>query len=91
MKKKIAALIAALAAVLILAGCEEETQKVNEQKKEKCVSRFVLVEKTGEWEIVYDHETNVMYAVSSGSYTHGNFTVLVDQNGDPLLYDDAQE
>ena len=28
----------------------------------------------------------VMYAVSDGTYNHGNFTLLVDANGNPLLY-----
>lgn len=89
MKKKIAALISALAAVLILAGCETNEVEDKTADPEK-PSRFVLIEKDRSWKIVYDRETKVMYAVSYGSSNRGTFTLLVDENGDPLLYD-AQE
>lgn len=49
-------------------------------------SRFVIVEKTGCWEVVYDKETLVMYAVSWGSYNSGTFTPLYDTDGSPLLW-----
>lgn len=49
-------------------------------------SRFVIVEKTGRWEVVYDKETLVMYAVSCGSYNSGTFTPLYDTDGSPLLW-----
>lgn len=83
MKKKIAAVIAALAAVLILAGCEthEVEDKSGDPEKK---SRFVLIERGDLWKVVYDRETNVMYVVGNGEH---NFALLVDQNGDPLLYD----
>lgn len=86
MKKKIAALAAALAAVLILAGCETNKIEDKTAAPEK-TSRFVQIERTDFGMVVYDLETKVMYAVSN----HGIFTLLVDQNGDPLLYGDAQE
>lgn len=86
MKKKIAALIAALAAILILAGCEMNDVEDKSSDPEKS-SRFVMIEKTYSWRVVYDFETKVMYVVSYGNHNHGNFTLLVDQNGNPLLYD----
>ena len=49
---------------------------------------MVYVEETGAYCIVYDRETKVMYAVSNSGYNYGNFTLLVDANGDPLLYKD---
>lgn len=87
MKKKITALIAALVAVSILAGCttiETEDKSSNPEK----TSRFVLIEKGRNWQVMYDRETKVMYVVSNGSYNHGTFTLLVDQNGNPLLYEE---
>ncbi|MGM9935759.1 MAG: DUF6440 family protein [Candidatus Ornithomonoglobus sp.] len=53
-------------------------------------SRFVTVESSvsKNWRVVYDKNTKVMYAVSDGVYNMGTFTLLVDENGDPLLYED---
>ena len=48
---------------------------------------FIEVEQTSAWKIVYDKETKVMYAVSFGIYNCGNFTLLVDENGNPKLWD----
>lgn len=87
MKKKIAALIAELAVVLILAGCT--TNEVEDKTESyEMPSRFVMIERTDYWRVVYDRETKVMYEVGSGEY---RFTLLVDQNGNPLLYDDEHE
>lgn len=36
--------------------------------------------------IVYDVNTKVMYAVSDSGYNIGNFSVLYDADGTPLLY-----
>lgn len=50
-------------------------------------SRFVIIEQSDLWNVVADQETKVMYAVSAGSYNHGTFTMLVDSDGTPLLYE----
>lgn len=82
MKRKIAIALMAL----MLTGCAniERAEEVND------VSRFVTVEQTMQWEIVYDKETGVMYAVSGGSYNVGNFTLLVDAEGNPLIYEGVE-
>lgn len=49
-------------------------------------SMFVEIERGGTYRIVYQKENKVMYAVSSSGYNAGNFTLLVDENGDPMLY-----
>ena len=49
-------------------------------------SMFVLIEKGAIYNIVYHRETKVMYAISYGLYNSGNFTVMVDEEGKPLLY-----
>lgn len=54
-------------------------------------SRMVYVEETDVYCIVYDKYTKVMYAVSNGGYSTGNFTLLVDANGNPLLYEGQTE
>lgn len=54
-------------------------------------SMFVLIEKGSTYRIVYHRETKVMYAISAGGYNSGNFTVIVDKYGKPLLYQEDQE
>lgn len=49
-------------------------------------SRMVIIEKTNIYHIAYDRYTKVMYAISAGVYNCGNFTLLVDSDGNPLLY-----
>ena len=48
-------------------------------------SRFDVVEPDNAyWMVVRDVQTGVLYAVSTGYYNKGNFTVLVDEDGKPL-------
>ena len=76
----------ALLSCLIMAGCgsaaktEEAVEPVN-------VTRFEKVD-GADWlfDVYADRETGVMYAVSRGTYNQGNFTVLVDADGKPLLW-----
>ena len=77
-------LIVILLASVMLAGCSTEAEPEN-------VSRFKVVEDMGSWYIVADRETSVMYAVSNGNYNRGTFTLLVDAEGDPLIYDGEVE
>ena len=73
-----------LFAATMFASCEFST--VDKQPRLGEASMFVLVERTGKWDVVYHQETKVMYAVSTGSYNNGTFTLLVDRDGKPLLY-----
>ena len=79
----------ALLALILLTGCA----KVEEMEKPEAenVSRFAIVEKTSIWEIIVDKDTHVMYAVSLGGYNAGTFTLLVDAEGEPLIYKEEQE
>ena len=84
--------ITILLIILILTGCgtssEGELLK-GESKEPTDVSRFMTVEDTwsGVWRVVVDRETGVMYAVSMGSYNMGTFTLLVDREGKPLIWE----
>lgn len=48
--------------------------------------RFVKIDDGYCFKIVYDTKTNVEYAISTGSYNRGTFTLLVNAEGKPLLY-----
>lgn len=85
MKKRLLALMFS-AAVLssVLVGCANaDIKKSYDQEAENTESMFVEVEKTSLWKIVYDKKTKVMYAVSYSN----DFTLLVDENGNPKLWD----
>lgn len=87
--KKIAMLLTACIFAAFLTGCAPNT--VDSNAEEDVSSRFIIVESTGYWYVVADKETKVMYAVSYDNRNCGNFTLLVDENGDPLLYEENSD
>ena len=90
MKKKIIAILMFAIALTMFAACGPAriSQEVSESETE---SMFVVVETSSLWEIVYHKETRVMYAVSHSMYNHGNFTLLIDADGNPLLWNGRSE
>ena len=64
--------------LFILTGCD--TSVAYEQ------DRFSLLKCEGNYKIVYDKYTKVEYVVSSSTYNYGNFTILVNADGTPYLY-----
>lgn len=79
-------LMIALLSCLILAGCGS-AEKTEEAEEPTNVTRFEKVDGVSYLYDVYaDRDTGVMYAVSRGTYNQGNFTVLVDADGKPLLW-----
>ena len=68
--------------LLSFTGC---TQVLTEPKED--FSRFVEVERTESWCVVYDRSTKVMYSVANGVHNRGTFTPLVDTNGKPLIWE----
>lgn len=43
------------------------------------------------YDVVYHKDTKVMYVVSNGNHSHGNFTLLVNQDGTPMIYEAESE
>lgn len=71
---------------LTLTGCaSSKVEKVEKPRED--ASCFEVVEDTWNWLVVADKETGVMYTVSRGSYNNGNFTLLVNADGKPLIYE----
>lgn len=69
-----------LSLTLMLLGCTPvQDNAVSNQS-----SRFVRIESTYSFSVYCDRYTKVMYVYGSG----GVFTVLVDSNGLPLLYEE---
>ena len=82
-QKKIVALLLVLVS-LTFVGC----QKVESVSKDvDNTSMFVIIENTSSWTVVYHKQTKVMYAVSAGTYNYGTFTVLLNADGTPMLWE----
>ena len=87
--KKLKKLIAVAISIMIhLCSCETESESItrNEANTDG-ESMFVVVESTLYWNVVYCKETKVMYTVSSSSRNYGNFTLLVNPDGSPMLWE----
>lgn len=74
-------LLACLVMVYMLTGCDTETAEREEQ------DMFALVEKEASWLVVYHVDTRVMYVVSRGVYNYGTFTLLVNADGSPMIWE----
>lgn len=74
--------------IVLSAGCSSKKSTVQEERVN--VSMFMTVENIEPWWIVADRKTGVMYAVSRGSYNRGTFTLLVDADGKPLIYESEE-
>lgn len=85
MKKRILFVAVALTMILGLSSCAPNS--VNSTAGADVPSVFVIVEETQSWRVVRHKETGVMYAVSYGSYNSGNFTLLVNADGSPMVWE----
>lgn len=47
---------------------------------------FVKVGSGYGYDVVYQLDTKVMYAVSNAAYNSGNFTLLVNSDGTPMVW-----
>ena len=85
MKKKLFSLLLILIMILNITACGANVQSIDSNNQS---SMFVIIESTSSWYVVYHKYTKVMYVVSYSSYNCGNFTLLVDEEGNPLLYEE---
>lgn len=84
MKKTAIAIVVMVLLCAVLTGCVRTATEERPQQ----VSRFVQVEKAGAYCVVYDKETKVMYAVSFYGAGSGVFTLLVNADGSPKLWEE---
>lgn len=70
--------------IVLLVGCGREISKEENGERQ---SMFIEVEYAHPWKVVYHKTTRVMYAVSYGSYNCGTFTLLVNPDGSPMIFD----
>ena len=91
MRKWICVAFTTLWVCLALASCMDvvEVEKAEAAVPPEPTSMFVVVERAKSWIVVYNVDTKVMYTVSNGAYNYGTFTLLVDADGNPMLYEEA--
>jgi ABC-type enterochelin transport system substrate-binding protein len=87
-------IITILCTCLLLTGCGEasENNEGNNQQKEskQKKSEFVTIEDGWNYKVVYHRDSKVMYVVSWGSYNIGTFTLLVNADGTPMVYEESE-
>ena len=88
MKKLLIAFIALLILCVALTGCSRTIIETDNNVIEtENGSMFLKVEDGDGYFVVYHKETKVMYTISTGTYNLGNFTVLVNADGSPMLWE----
>lgn len=83
-------LVMILFILLLLTGCGETP----DPQEEETANMFVYIQKADfstTYDIVYHKDTKVMYTISQGAYNSGTFTLLVNPDGTPMLYEEESE
>ena len=82
-------IILILCTCLLLTGCGNGEAKgiVNGVTN----SMFVTVETGWNYKVMYCKDTKVMYVMSWGNDNQGEFTLLVNPDGSPMLYKESEE
>lgn len=72
-----------------LTGCSKVSKmdKTDNENTDK-PSMFVEIESGWSHFVVYHKDTKVMYAISGGGSNCGTFTLLVNPDGSPMLYEE---
>ena len=70
----------------LLIGCD--TTKTVDNNSEPTPSTFITIEQNLNYRVVYNRKTKVMYTMSLGGYNVGNFTLLVNPDGTPMVYEE---
>lgn len=69
-------------------ACGNSTVNATDSNNNYSGNMFTRVKSgLGDFYVVYDNETKVMYAVSDGYYNCGVLTMLVNADGTPRLYE----
>ena len=89
MRTRIKLLMFGLLLSCLLIGCD--TTKAVDNNSEPTTNTFITVEQTLSYRIVYHRKTKVMYTMSLGGYNAGDFTLLVNPDGSPMVYEEGSD
>ena len=88
MTKIITILMAIALCACLFVGCSGSSVSTSPTYNKDAPSMFVTVEHVGDyWRVVYHKDTKVMYVVSSGSYSRGTFTAMLNPDGTPMIWE----
>lgn len=90
MKKILLICVILLALLLCSCGSQMLTEEQVSKDNTSNLSMFIQVEDGNSYKIVYHRDTKVMYAISDGSYNYGTFTVMLNADGTPMLWEDTE-
>lgn len=82
--KRILCIFVAMVILACMVGCYSKAKSEANAEED---SMFVIIEYGPTWAVVYHCETKVMYAISKSSYNCGTFTLLVNADGSPMIYE----
>ena len=85
-------LICAILLTLSLCSCNSQMLTEEDISKDNTsnLSMFIQVEDGVNYIIAYHRSTKVMYAISEGGYNCGTFTVMLNADGTPMLWEDTE-
>lgn len=87
--KKFILVLTAVLMIAVLGACS--ANKTESEVVEDKPSMFVKIEDGPFWNVYYHKVTKVMYVVSASTYNSGDFTLLVNPDGSPMLYENTKE
>lgn len=90
MKKILLICVLLLALLLCSCGSQMLTEEQVSKDNTSNLSMFIQVEQGEGYKIVYHKDTKVMYAISNGYYNVGTFTVMLNADGTPMLWEDTE-
>lgn len=79
--------VTGLLLIVLLTGCKSVDSEIYEGNTEF----FKTISDEHYGNIVYDTRTGVEYWLSTGAENVGTLTVLLDENGKPLIYDRSEK
>jgi len=80
-------IILAIICLLVLAhGCASSPRIDDMKTYEESLFTIVEYNENLNFFVVYMNDTKVMYSISVGVYNRGNFTLLVNKDGSPMVY-----
>ena len=85
MKKIFAVALIVMVLCCVFVGCG--ANKVKTDIDEDVSSMFVVIEESNIWYVGYHKDTKVMYTISRGMNNVGTFTLLVNPDGTPMIYE----
>ena len=84
----LAAFLIIMSIVLMFAGCTSTRAEAKEVDDVDDGNTFILVDADYYCWIVYHKDTKVMYAVSRSGHNAGTYTVLVNADGTPMIWEE---